>query len=142
MRAVQSSRRRASDRTSVRCERGRRKFPTSSCPRQKRGADSTLLQPPQRPDPLFAATMGLLEMIMQGAVGARAYRFPHLGFAGAGIGLVFLTGNPLWDTTGGGACGAQEGLRRRLVPLLTEPDSPQGPIPLNGPVGLTGGKLR
>jgi hypothetical protein len=47
---------------------------------------------------------------------------------------VSVTGDPRRDTTGDGACRAEEGLRRRLVSLLTEQDIHQVPIPVNGAV--------
>jgi hypothetical protein len=47
---------------------------------------------------------------------------------------VAITGDPLRDMTGDGARGAEDGLGCRLVPLLTEPDIYQIPIPINGPV--------
>lgn len=86
MQVVASSRRWASETTSFRRERGRRKFRTSSWTRQKRLADSTVLRlkAPHRPRSLFDAAMVLLQMIIQVAVGTMAHLFAQLSFDGLG----------------------------------------------------------
>lgn len=74
------------------------------------------------------------QMIIQVAVGAMAYPFPKRGFDGTRIGVVSITGDPRRDMTGNGARGTKEGLGCCLVPLLTEQDIHQVPIPINGAV--------
>ena len=63
-----------------------------------------------------------------------AHLFPQLGFDGAGIGVVSITGDPLRDTTSDCARGPKEGFRCCLVPLLTEQNIDQIPISIDRPV--------
>src|SRR5262245_35208810 len=92
------------------------------------------LKAPHRPNPLFNSSMVLLQMIVQVTVRAMAYRFPERGFDRAGIGVVSITGDPLWDTTRDGTRRAEEGFRRCLVSLLAKQDIDEMAIPINGPV--------
>jgi len=86
------------------------------------------LEAPHRPDPLFAASMVLLLVIIQIPVRAMAHGFPQDNSDGTRIGVGSITGNSLRDTTGDGAGGAKEGFCRCLVPLLTEQDIHEVPI--------------
>ena len=54
----------------------------------------------------------------------------QLRFDGSGIGIMAISGDPRWDTTGDGARGPEKSFRRCLVPLLTEQDIDQVPIPI------------
>src|SRR5215471_6226577 len=92
------------------------------------------LEASHRPDPLFDASMVLLQMIVQVPVGAMTYLTPERGFDGTGISAVSITGDALRDTTRDGARRAEEGFRRGLVARLAQPDIDQIPIPINGPV--------
>src|SRR5918992_267035 len=76
-------------------------------------------------------------MIIQVAVRAMTYLCPQLGCDRARIGVMSVTSNPRRDTTGDGACRAEEGFRRRLVPLLTEQNIHQIPIPINGAIEVS-----
>jgi hypothetical protein len=64
--------------------------------------------------------MILLQMIVQVTIGAMAHRFPELGFDGAGISVVAITGDSLRDTTRDGARRPEKGCRRGLVTRLVQ----------------------
>jgi hypothetical protein len=58
------------------------------------------LESAHRPRPLFDASMVLLQMIIQVAVGAMTHLFPQLRFDRAGIGVMPVGRNALRDTFG------------------------------------------
>src|SRR5262245_25974043 len=94
------------------------------------------LEAPHRLDPLFDASMVLLQMVVQVEVGAMAHLFSERGFDGTGTGVVSVTGDPLRDPTGDGARGPEKSFRRCLVPLLAQQDIDQIPIAIYGTVEI------
>src|SRR5262245_47158575 len=83
---------------------------------------------------LINASMVLLQLISQVAVGAMAYPLPQFGFDGSWIGVMASGGHPLGDTVSDGARGAKEFFRRCLVPCLTQQDIDEVAIAIDSPV--------
>jgi hypothetical protein len=69
-------------------------------------------------------------MIIEVTVGAMEYGVPQLRFEGSGIGIMAISGDPRWDTTGDSARGPEKDFCRGLVPLLAQQDIDQIPIPI------------
>src|SRR5262249_4327365 len=78
-----------------------------------------------RPRALFDASMVLLQVIIQVAVGAMTHRLPQLSFDGSGVGVMSIGRNAFRDTLSDRTRGPEERFGRSTATLLTEQDVDQ-----------------
>jgi hypothetical protein len=93
-------------------------------------------EPAHRPKALLDSAMILLQMILQIAVGPVRHPVPKDVPNSAGVGLLAIGGDAVWDDAGHDPGRAEEGLGCREVPRIAEACVKQRAVSVNGTVEI------